>query len=154
MCAASLPSPLHSSMVGLEVSELDRSGSDVLSGAGDLQTPTTGRVTDITGIGSPRPSFSALGGCGLASPFIVEDANDGAEKQRRFEGENRYGKPCTRSNICPIQLHLKLFLQPLRFARSIGPGQLSSWKRNCHNAGKGSPSTLNAFDLHSKHPCS
>jgi hypothetical protein len=91
--AAQLPSPLQSSLVGLEVSELDRSGSDVLSGAGDLQTPTTGRVTDVTGMGSPRPSFSTFGGVGLSSPFVGGDAREGAEKQRRFEGENKYEEP-------------------------------------------------------------
>jgi hypothetical protein len=58
-------------------------------GSGELKTPTTGRVTDITGVGSPRPSFSSFGTVGLASPF-AGDAGEGAEKQRRFEGENKY----------------------------------------------------------------
>ena len=56
-----------------------------------MQTPTTGRVTDITGMGSPRPSFSTLGGMGLASPFAGGDNGEGGEKQRRFEGENKCG---------------------------------------------------------------
>jgi hypothetical protein len=77
------------SLVGADVSELDRSGSDGMLGSGELKTPTTGRVTDITGVGSPRPSFSSFGTVGLASPF-AGDAGEGAEKQRRFEGENKY----------------------------------------------------------------
>jgi hypothetical protein len=88
--AALLPSPLRSSLGALDLPELDRSASDALSGGGDLQTPTTGRVTDITGMGSPRPSFSTFGGVGLASPFVGLDIKEGAEKQRRFEGENKY----------------------------------------------------------------
>ncbi len=56
-----------------------------------MQTPTTGRITDITGMGSPRPSFSAFGGMGLASPFAGGDSGEGGEKQRRFEGENKCG---------------------------------------------------------------
>ncbi len=79
-----IPSPLRSSLGALDLPELDRSGSDALSGGGDLQTPTTGRVTDITGMGSPRPSFSTFGGVGLASPFVGGDVKEGAEKKRRF----------------------------------------------------------------------
>ncbi len=73
------------------MSELDRSGTDSFFGGGDVQTPTTGRVTDITGMGSPRPSFSTFGGMGLASPFAGGDTGEGGEKQRRFEGENKCG---------------------------------------------------------------
>ena len=97
---APIPSPLCSSLGALDLPELDRSGSDALSG-GDLQTPTTGRVTDITGMGSPRPSFSTFGGVGLASPFVGGDVKEGAEKQRRFEGENKYAN-CIKSQCCPF----------------------------------------------------
>ena len=103
-----IPSPLRSSLGALDLPELDRSGSDALSGGGDLQTPTTGRVTDITGMGSPRPSFSTFGGVGLASPFVGGDVKEGAEKQRRFEGENKYAD-CTASKCCPfLDRHLLL----------------------------------------------
>lgn len=89
--ATNITSSLGSLKNGAEVSELDRSGTDSLLGGGDVQTPTTGRVTDITGMGSPRPSFSTFGGMGLASPFAGGDAGEGGEKQRRFEGENKCG---------------------------------------------------------------
>jgi hypothetical protein len=79
------------SLGGADVLELDRSGSDSLLGVGDVQTPTTGRITDITGAGSPRATFSTFGAVGLASPFAGGVAGEGAEKQRRFEGENKYG---------------------------------------------------------------
>ncbi len=65
-------------------------------GIGEVQTPTTGRVTDITGVGSPRPSFSSFGVVGLASPFAGGALGEEAEKQRRFESENKYDTFCSR----------------------------------------------------------
>ena len=130
---ATLPPSLCVSLVGADVSELDRSGSDGILGSGELKTPTTGRVTDITGVGSPRPSFSSFGTVGLASPF-AGDAGEGAEKQRRFEGENKYDLTALRS--LSLQFVCLLFVQPLCLACPHRSGQLPSETCNRQYSGE------------------
>ncbi len=66
---ATLPPSFCVSLVGADVSELDRSGSDGILGSEELKTPTTGRVTDITGVGSPRPSFFVVWNSGVGVTF-------------------------------------------------------------------------------------